>query len=741
MSDRQMVALSIIAAALLAAPVCAQTDAAGQAATVKKVSENSGDIVVTARKREEAVQNVPISITAFSGDTLIKQGVRDFKDLGLNNPNVTMSVVGPEAIAIKVAIRGNIQSNSIMTVDPSVGTYIDGHIIAHTYGGSIALGTDIASVQTLKGPQGTLFGRNTTGGAILVTTRDPQLNTFDGYLRAEVGNVDTRRIAAAVNAPLGDKFAIRVAFQDSRNGDYETFTNGLKLGDYKGYVVRGKLLFQPDDATQIILTGEKEHELAHSTITNPDVLADGFNPPYHNVPLIIYPPGSGLDPGQTPSDPRADRERNLYDGEFYGLNASHEVGKGNVKLIVGHRAYDVLIWETSGPLFGYSTGDKPNDTDTSIELQYAGKFFNDRLDFAGGLYHFRETVHEDQQTFLFSGLQYFSRFLTAKQRSYSAYAQGTAHITDRLNLTLGGRYTTDKKFGTLHSATLGAFGLGTPEVALANPTASNLQKNSRFNYMITVDYSPLKDVLLYATHSTGYRAGGTGVDRQSEDPSNPLYYRTAIYLPESIKNYETGFKTQFLDRILTFNVSAFYQDYKNYQYGVVDPVTIQRVQLNSDAIIKGFELEGGIRLRSGTALNGSVGYVSAKINDTASPSNHETLPGVPKWNYSIILSQALTVAGGDLDLVANFNWRSTFHEGIEDPRTPESEIAPEQSGALGLLNLSATYKKNRYTVALFANNVTNKHYYTGVTDVGPGVVSFAGIGLPRVIGARGQVDF
>ncbi|MCK9542712.1 MAG: TonB-dependent receptor plug domain-containing protein, partial [Novosphingobium sp.] len=215
-----------LAAVMLAVP--APVLAAAGAAEAK--AESANEIIVSARKREENVQDVPISITAISGEALERKGAVNFESLSFNNPNVkiaTQSGVGP--IAANIAIRGNIQSAGTLQVDPSVGVYVDGLLLAHTFG-TAQLGVDVMSVQTLKGPQGTLFGRNTTGGAMLIRTRDPELGEVSGYVQGSYGELDTWRAGGAINIPVSEIAALRLVYQRNHSDDYEFFTDGRSLG-------------------------------------------------------------------------------------------------------------------------------------------------------------------------------------------------------------------------------------------------------------------------------------------------------------------------------------------------------------------------------------------------------------------------------------------------------------------------------------------------------------------------------
>jgi len=724
--------LSITSSALAIVVAGLATPAFAQAEGTEAADSNSDVIVVTARKREENVQSVPVAVTAFSGETLQKNGVKTFDGLALNNPNVKIQPISSTGVGRSVAIRGNVQSSSTVSVDPSVGIYIDGHLIAHSFGNAGLL-VDVQSVQTLKGPQGTLFGRNTTGGAVLVQTVDPKVGETSGFVQAEAGSHETYRFGGAINLPLGSIAALRLVYQNNSLGNFESFVNGVELGKSKQEVLRGKLLIEPTDDLHIIVTGEKTNERQNTTMTIP---THPNAPLYTNVPIITVANGAG----RAPIDPRALDELSILSSEFYGLRVTKDVASGNIKLLVGRRNWELKSASTVGPGLGYTFQDKPGNDETSAELQYNGSLFGDRVDLSAGVFYFKEHVHERQNTFLYSGTQRTTRALDATSESYSGYLQATAHVTDALNFTGGLRYTHDHKTGVLFASTLGGAGQanGTPATAAALAPATLDLEKGRVNYLISADFTPVEGVMIYASHATGYRSGGSAVDRRSENTANPLFTVLGSFRPESVKNYEVGIKTEFFDRMVTFNAAAFHQDYKDYQYTAINPVSVQRETLNTDAKIKGFELEGKLRLHTGTTLSGSFGLTDAKI--TSGPATGSHLSYIPRTTYSISLNQNFAVAGGDLDLVANYSWRNNFWSSVNDPLVAGNEELNSNNDAVGLLNLSATFSTGPYTLAVFADNVTDKHYITNITNSGA-AVNLGSLGTPRVIGVRGKFTF
>jgi len=704
---------SAIVLMMAASPAIAQSDVQG----AQKTSTEGADdrtlepVVVTARKRDEVLGDVPIAVTAFTHDEMVRMGVRDFKDLALSNPNVKIvEWSGSGRVAATVAIRGNIQSSSVTSVDPSVGVYMDGHLISHTFG-TAGLSVDVVSVQTLKGPQGTLFGRNTTGGALLVKTKDPSLNGFEGYLQAELGDVGTRSVGGAINAPLGDVAAVRLVYQYNLAGNYQSFTNGLKLGRKEDQVLRAKLRFEPTDSTIFDLFAEQVRTTGTQTV---EIVTQPNRPTYSGASPNV--PGSV----NLVSDPRSG-ERQSVEVEFYGASLSQDVPTGQLRLLVSRRVFDVTGGTTLPPAIGFTFQNRPNIGSTAVEAQYNGQIWNDRIEVAAGAYYFEQNIEEDLRTFFYSGASLAQRLLRQGTRSKSAYFQSVLHATEKFDLTMGLRYTDDKKKGNLNFN-----GRQLAPVTLAA---------ERVNYNVAVSYKLAPHSMLYASTSSGYRSGGTGVDPDTRNTAVP-----SVFAPEELKNYEVGLKSELLEGSLRLGAAAFYQDYRDYQYTAITGNPPIRVVQNADALIKGFEGDVTWQALAGLRLSASLGFVDAKVNDRARPENDEFLPNIPRWTWSVTAAQIIHVWDGRLILSGNYSWRDNFSTSLGTPVTPIDEVAVSNIDSVGLLNLSATYEHDNWSIAIFANNVVDEKFYNMSTVSLPSF-NFATLGQSRIVGLRIRTDF
>jgi iron complex outermembrane recepter protein len=689
------------------------------------------EVVVTARKRVEIQQEVPVSITAVSGEDLVKRGIVEFTDIQMGNPNVRIAPGSSNgAIATTVAIRGNLQNDVAVQLDPAVGTYLDGMILSRTYGVTTNM-VDMQSVQTLKGPQGTLFGRNTTGGAILLTTIDPAVGEgFSGYVKGEAGEEGTLGYSGAVDIPLGERAAVRLVGFHREWDDYLKYTDGTELGKSETDTLRGKLVWDLTDKTSVRLSaehGEIDATLAGVVTEQPN------NPKLDGIPNVggTFPTPFGTVVTTAVAVP----QDQSVETDLYVLNITHDTGWGEAKLITGYRKVDAKAELTLPPGLGWTDQNAPDLENFTAELQLNGSFLNDRLDVTSGLYYFDEQTTEDQTTYTYQEIrdvisvfpEVVSRTLMDTDiKSTSIYAQGTYALTGTTNLTLGGRYTSDERDSNGTNSTLGAPGI---------PLKYD-DDNTEANYLITLDHHFSDDLMTYATTSTGYRSGGANLGEDVDRPGN-----WGSFDPETVTNYELGMKSEWMDGRVRINAALFYQDYQDYQYtaiALVDGLPT-RTAFSTDATISGGELDIMALLPAEFTLQLTYGYTDGEID--GGTNDGDALPNIPENTYSVSLSKTFETDIGDFDLSAIYDYRdSTYAQvGAEDFSTTDDR---------DLLNLSATYTRGPWTVAAYVNNATDEKYYNGITysPASPAAfglfgLSFTSMSLPRVAGMRLGYDF
>jgi iron complex outermembrane recepter protein len=494
-----------IGVAGLAAPAFAQT-------TKPAAEEDAGglgEIIVTARKVNENLQDVPVAITAFSGDDLERQNVQKVENLANFTPGLRMVQAQSTPTAMTIALRGQVQTDILVTLDPSVGTYVDGVYWARAYGLNGNL-LDVKSVQVLKGPQGTLFGRNTTGGAILINSNDPDLNTYSGKLSATFGRFNEFEATAVSNLPIiPGRLSLRLAGTRFQRDGYTTNAapatattaltatvpvargpffgsqNGKKFDSRDRWNFRGKLLAQVTDNFSLLLSGEyfdadetapaRALRLATNAYTAP-APGPGLTSPYNvanTTALFVGATNAGLplapanfpaifgvgytrlnaDISAAASNPNIvlNNERPYATARTYsyGLTAALDAPWGEVKLITGIRKVRTnagIDLEGSQYAIHFTEGQQ-EIKQQSGELQTTGKAFGGALDFAAGLFVFHETGFDQSISITVPALNPNTSHFSARinNDSMGMYAQGSYHVTNALTFTGGLRYSVDDK--------------------------------------------------------------------------------------------------------------------------------------------------------------------------------------------------------------------------------------------------------------------------------------------------------
>ena len=404
------VSMAALGAAILGMPAVAQ-----DADTADSTARRLGTVTVTARKVEENLQDVPVAVTAFSGAELEEKGVVQVNDLAAFTPGLTIREASSNPTAPNFSMRGQIQNDVLATLDPSVGTYVDGHYWARAYGLNIDL-LDVEGVQVLKGPQGTLFGRNTTGGAILITTADPDFDGLSGTLEASLGNLSAQTYKGIVNMPLiADKLAVRGAIQmSSRDGYINDLVTGEDYNNRDISNARAKVLYTPTDTVRIVLSGEwfdqKMNGPGGGTIYAEGLTGAflaGFNPLTMGAIPVVVPDYVGVVNGSDGDDVALDADPYMRtSSQTYNGTLTWDVGSGQFKLIAGQRKVksDSVLDLDGGSLGGtdvtsmHATGSGISLEQSSIEGQYAGSLLDDRFTYVVGATYFEESGFDKTNT-------------------------------------------------------------------------------------------------------------------------------------------------------------------------------------------------------------------------------------------------------------------------------------------------------------------------------------------------------
>lgn len=681
------------------------------------------DIVVTARKRSEGLQDAPIAISAITSKGLEDRGITNTSELAASTPNLvfgTSTGTSGSNSASAIFIRGIGQVDYTLNTDPGVGVYIDGVYVARSLGSILDL-ADVERVEILRGPQGVLFGRNTIGGAISVTTAKPT-GELQGSAELTGGGYNLFGARGMINIPISSRLMFRaVAGRTRRDGYVLQIPTGKDLGDDNSLVGRATLRWLPTDNVDISLsvdgtrTRENGAPLVGVAINGSAPFAAFYNGAVAGALGCAPPPGplnnsncynSGQLTGSRFSTNSANALRSNLDVLGGSLNIEVDLGGAKVKSITAYRELDShSARDDHAPVKVAETTIDLTHRQFSQELQLAGRSFGGSLDWTTGIYYFDEKGSE-QNVVNFSVVDILSGG-NVHNNSFAVFGQATYTILPGLSLTAGARYTTDTKRFTPDQIVLAAYTPNVPPVGtFVLPNVEVVNKSEKFTPMATLSYKWTSDIMTYATYSEGFKGGGF---TQRVFPPLP---ETPQFKPEFVKVYEIGAKTSFFDNRLRLNSAVFHTDYSNLQINVlqgVAPVTRNA----GKARIDGAELEVTAALLKGLLLDFGLGYLDAKYQEVdpaaVGVTVNSTLANTAKWTVSGGLSYKLELGGiGELTPHVDWSYRShTFNDAINSP-------AIAQPG-YHVVNASLAFEtldgQTRFVLA--GTNLTNESYILG----------------------------
>ncbi len=753
--------ISVIRAALLAGIACSGVasvaPAAAQTSTVATDESEGGDeIIVTARRREENLVDVPIAVSAFSGESLEMRGALDITEIGNITPNTTLETSRGSNSTLSAFIRGIGQQDPVSGFEPGVGIYLDDVYLNRPQAGVLDI-YDVERIEVLRGPQGTLYGRNTIGGAVkYVTKRLPQ--EFSLSARATVGTYKQADGVLTVSAPIGD--IVRVGgsvARLSRGGFGDNLTTGLENYNKDLWAARGTLELGGYGAPVSIringdYTRDKSdprggHRLIPGLLSGAPVLDNVFDTR-----------GGLVDPKQ--------------DIEAYGLAMNITVDLSDALTL-----RSISAWRKDDSF-------TPIDFDAlpAADVDVPGGYFNEQISqevqllvdagpFSGmvGAYYLDATADTLFDVRLFTTLNGLTAFTKAAvdTTTYAVFGDFTYDFTDQLSLSVGGRYTWDERNANiLRQNYLGGGSpfFGGAGVPFGGPSTNFNGKRSfnKFTPRVSVSFKPTPDQNIYASFSQGFKGGGfdpRGVGTNAPDLNgngirgeNDEVAAFLSFRPESVDSYEVGYKGNLFNGGLNFALAGFYADYTDVQIpGSVACIvgglpSFCGVTSNAGkATFKGVELEFNARLgeslaSAGDRLNlmGAVGYIDAKFdkyitNIASVPTDvaqFRDVQNTPTWTASATLAYMTPVGAGRLNLGTTISYRSS---------TSQFEIPNpyiDQSGyALVDASLVYTAPDDRWSIGIHGKNLTDKEYKTSgysfiVGNATTGVPTLGTNGLP-----------
>lgn len=691
--------LAALAIGCMATPAAAQTAAEGAAS-----SDQLQDIVVTARKVAENLQKVPVSITAYSGEELLKQNVRSLPEVARLTPGLQIAPALTSTAAMSVMMRGQVQADTLATIDPSVGIYVDGVYWARAYGLTASM-VDIANFQALKGPQGTLFGRNTTGGAVLINTNDPSFSDgLSGSLSGTYGRFNQQSLTGVLNVPIiEDKVAARFVYSGNRRDGYvRELNSGKMIGNLNDYTLRAKLLIRPTEDFKILVSADKFHtdtliDPGRATYFVPNgngAFEAGIEVLGQSACLADRPAciaaGNAKGAQQVALGSRFTASLNatpnaVLTAETYTTTASLATSFGEIKAIGGYRKLDSKLFDPDNDAGGVKILDSSGVSkygpltwqymqQWSGELTVTGKALNNALDFAVGAFVFHEYGHDDTPASTLTELAKLStgglRAITSSYgeidtKSIGFYGQSTYHVNDKLSITGGIRWSRDRRGLTSYNSSLLVDPNSTTVVrTICNMLVCPFARSATFSgwaYTASVDYQATEDVLLYLKTAKGFRSGGQVLRGVAAVPAS-----LQPFAPEIVYSYEGGFKGEFFDRRLRVNLAAFYSHTKGAQRNTVTTIgsVTSTVTTNAGIVdIYGGELEATAILGHGFQVAATAAYTKPKyksfIDFNGFDRSREPFQLVPAWTATLSPEWNGDIGPNKLSLRADFAYQSS----------------------------------------------------------------------------------
>jgi len=686
------------------------------------------EIIVTARKRAESLQDTPIAVTAFTAEALEARGIGSTKDLGTFTPNLVSnngSAVSGNNSAASYFIRGIGQIDFLLNTDPGVGLYIDDVYMARSMGAAIDL-LDLERIEVLRGPQGTLFGRNTIGGAISLTSQAP---ATEQRLQAEasVGSRDLMSGRISADLPFGQRVLTKLAVSFKKEDGYvHRLTDNADLGDVDARAARGVIRWLPTDAWQLdlVLDGSRRREESQPTVAVALNGASQFGGFYNAVlsgsPNCVPPPGSFTDPacfnaqfltGDRYSTYSSIASRSDLDAWGSALTVSWNRGSLTAKSITAYRHTDAVGFRDGDntPLVIHQTSDTWEHEQFSQELQLAGKAARGALDWIVGLYYFKEDGVNLSQVNFAPAL--FQSGGSVSNDSAAAFGQATWRMTGHWSLTAGLRYTDETKRFTPDQFIITDRGLGLPPGTPLLPHVEARTSVSELSPMVNLAYRPSESFMGYLTYSEGFKSGGF-----TQRVFPPLA-QVPSFDPEFVKSYEAGAKITGLDGRMRLNTAVFFTDYTDLQ--VQELVGVAPITQNTAAAqISGFEVELTARLASAWLFESGVGYTKARYMEigprVVGITRDNKFAQVPEWTANAGLAYTAAFDGG-ATFIPRVDWSYRSAVFMDAINTPEIR----QPG-YGLLSASLTLESanQRWRAMLAGRNLTNERYFTsGYADL------------------------
>jgi iron complex outermembrane recepter protein len=758
------------------------------------------EVTVTARRREESLQTTPVAVSAFTGEALEARGAASVDAVSQFVPNVQFdgaAALSGGAYNATVFIRGIGQNDFAIYSDPGAAMYLDGVYLGRSIGG-IMDAVDLQRIEILRGPQGTLFGRNTIGGAVNIVSRQPT-DELEGEVSVTGGSFDRLDVKGVVNLPISDTFSTRWTVASiNRDGYQRRIVDGKDQGDKDAQVGRVQALWRAADNVDVSLSLDATRVRQNSAaLTLVDVTPVGV--PFLNLynayvaPTLGVPAPNGVStvnaswiPQDIDQTYSSGPSVNDLDTRGASLVIDWDIGPLTVKSISAYRELEALFARDGDntPLTFRETYNDDEQDQLSQELQLSGSSFGDRLTWLLGAYYFEESAVENGKANLaiglynalealtppagmtycglpgpnprpiaacpppglrFGGAQFHNNnvgvdvgvdlYTKVANESVALFGQGTFRFTDALSLTAGLRWTEDdKELQLVHLREAS----GVYVVGAPGTQDTFTESWSEVTPKLGLELQATDAAMLYVSYAKGFKSGGFNAR-----PLTGIAEVQTPYDPEIVDSYEVGAKTEWFQRRMTANLAVFYNEYSDMQLSI--NATPQNFVRNAgEAEIKGAELEVVARLAAGLDLNFSAGYLDAEYTQldaqlaTLNPplTVDKKLVKAPDWTLSTGLQYSFDIAPGTITMRGDWAYKSkVYHDVFNDARLAQD--------AFDIFNAYVSFVTSggHWEGAVFGTNLSDERYrLSGNSSLGFGLAEST-FSAPREWGATVRYRF
>lgn len=694
------------------------------------------EIIVTATKKAGGVniKDAPLAMTAFGEAQLEALHAQDIQSLSYLSPNVQLETIGTAKGVANFSIRGLGINSSIPSIDPTVGVFVDG-VYLGIIAGVVFDTFDLESVEVLRGPQGILFGRNVTGGAVLVNTKDPSDEMeMSGKFSLETGLNYT--VSGSVSGPLNSDGTIKAKIAAYYNKDEGYFTNefdGSEYGKSETKLVRGAVSFSPSDGFETSIKYEYGQQ-------------DGDGPASKNNGLYDRDNFEFYVDGPSVTD-------NQWQSLTWTTTLDVDFGDGTITNIAGWRDFEStgssdidsspLIF---GPLWAFHANFGTDQDQISNELRYNGTF--NKIDVTAGIYYFSQDIDYIEQRLILGGMLNITGGGIQDQTTWGAFTQFDYHLNDTVTLNVGGRYSSEKKAVTI--ATLLPTGPATCDIATGGCTSFDYiddDKWTSFSPKVGFQWAATENSNVYGFWTIGYRSGGYNFRNTS-----------ALFTPfpfgqEKQSSFEVGVKADLADNRLRVNAAVFHNTITDMQREVnlADPIAgvVQIIDNTADATITGFEFDMQYAVSDVLTMTANVGHVSGKYTDVLFDISGDgvvnandlalEIPRLAPWTYGLGLLFNTDTGFGSVS-------GQVFYNNRAQASYTDNNEGFLQGADMVDANLSLAFGDSGASISVYGKNLLNVTTVGGDTQLpaefgpfpfNPGVNStFSPLNKGRVIGVE-----